>query len=204
MQEEPTVFVVDDDEQARRSVCALVRSMGLKAEEFPSADDFLANYVPGQPGCLVTDVRLIGMSGIELQERLSELGILLPVVVITAYARTPLTVRAVKAGAVNVLEKPYVEDELWDAIRQALVEDAAKRVEHEHREQLRRRAEQLTATERQVMKMIVVGLPNKVIANRLDISLRTVENRRRGVFEKMQAQSVAELVRMSIEANLDV
>lgn len=202
MPHEPTVFVVDDDDQARNSVCALVRSMGLKATPFSSAEEFLDFYVKGQPGCLVTDVRMIGMSGIELQEQLNEMGALLPVVVMTAYARTPLTVRAMRAGAVTMLDKPYDDDNLWDAIRKALAVDASQRAVREHREEIRGRVALLTPNEREVMDLIVSGKANKVIARQLDVSIRTVENRRRMVFEKMGAESVAELVRLVIDANL--
>jgi two-component system response regulator FixJ len=203
MSSEPTVFVVDDDPQARGSVCALVHSLGLRAEPFASAEQFLEHYVEGRSGCLVTDVRMLSMSGLELQEELLRRGITLPVVVLTAYARTALTVRAVKAGAVTVLEKPYHDDDLWDAIRKALAQDAAGRAEHQRRQDLRRRLEQLTPAQRQATDLIVAGKPNKVIAQELDVSVRTVEHRRREVFEAMQAGSVAELVRMVIAADLD-
>jgi len=203
MPSEPTVFVVDDDQQARGSVCVLVRSLGLRAEPFASAEQFLEHYVEGRPGCLVTDVRMLSMSGLELQEELTRRGITLPVVVLTAYARTAVTVRAVQAGAVTVLEKPYQDDDLWDAIRKALTQDVAGRAEHRHRQDIRRRLEQLTPAQRQAMDLIVVGKPNKVIAQALDVSVRTVENRRHEIFGAMQADSVAELVRMVIDADLE-
>jgi FixJ family two-component response regulator len=199
----PTVFVVDDDEQARKSVCALVRSMSVAAESFASAEEFLDRYVPGRPGCLVADVRMVGMSGIELQEELARRDVFLPVIILTAYARTPLTVRAVQAGAVTVLEKPYEEDDLWNAIRKALAHDAAKRTEHQRREDIRCRIEQLTPAERKVLDMVVAGKLNKVIAKEMDVSVRTVETRRREVFAKMQVRSVAELVRLAIDAGVD-
>ena len=157
----------------------------------------------GRPGCLITDVRMLNMSGLELQEELLRRGIALPVVVLTAYARTAITVRAVKAGAVTVLEKPYQDDDLWDAIRKALAQDAAGRTEHRHRQELQRRIARLTPAQRGVMDLIVTGKPNKVIAQELDVSIRTVENRRHEVFEVMQAGSVAELVRMVIDVDLD-
>jgi len=200
---EPTVFVVDDDELARDSVCALVRSMGILAESFCSAEDFLDHYVAGQPGCLVTDIRMLGMSGLDLQERLRELNIHMPVVVITAYANTPLTVRAMQAGAVTLLEKPCDDHELWDAIRKSLALDAEERASQEYRQELRGRIETLTPAQRKVMDLIVVGKANKVIAMELDVSIRTVEARRHEVFSKMRADSVAELVRLVLEANLD-
>jgi FixJ family two-component response regulator len=200
---EPTVFVVDDDEQARKSVCALVGSMGIAAQSFASAEQFLDGYVPGSPGCVVADVCMVGMSGIELQEELASRNVFLPVIILTAYARTPLTVRAVQAGAVTVLEKPYEEDDLWNAIRKALAQDTEKRTEHQRREEIRRRLQQLTPDERKVLEMIVAGKLNKVIAKEMDVSIRTVENRRREVFAKMQVRSVAELVRLAIEAGVD-
>ncbi len=126
---EPVVFVVDDDEHARKSVCALVCSLGLRAEAFSSAEEFLARHTRGCPGCLVTDIRMTGMSGLDLQDRLAEENIHLPVIVLTAYPRTRSTVRALKAGATTLLEKPYDEEELWDAIRKALAQENAGRAE---------------------------------------------------------------------------
>jgi FixJ family two-component response regulator len=199
---EPTIFVVDDDEQARSSVCALVRSMGMSAESFASAEDFLNRYTPGRPGCLVTDYRMLGMSGLELQEELIRRNIALPVIVLTAYARTSVAVRAMKAGAVTMLDKPYAEDDLWDAIRKALAQGAVAQTKAARREEFRRRIAALAPSERAVMDLIVGGDANKVIANKLGVSLRTVENRRHEVLEKMHADSVAELVRMVIEADL--
>jgi FixJ family two-component response regulator len=199
---EPTIFVVDDDEQARSSVCALVRSMGMSAESFASAEDFLNRYTPGRPGCLVTDYRMLGMSGLELQEELIRRNIALPVIVLTAYARTSVAVQAMKAGAVTMLDKPYAEDDLWDAIRKALAQGAVAQTKAARREEFRRRIAALAPSERAVMDLIVGGDANKVIANKLGVSLRTVENRRHEVLEKMHADSVAELVRMVIEADL--
>jgi FixJ family two-component response regulator len=201
---EPAVFVVDDDERARKSVCALVRSLGLRAESFSSAEEFLAHYTPGSPGCLVTDVRMIGMSGLDLQDRLIEQGIRLPVIVLTAYARTRSTVRAIKAGAMTLLEKPYDEEELWDAIRTALAQEAAGRAETQRRREIQERAALLTPAERAVMNLIVQGKPNKVIAKQLNMSIRTIESRRHEVFTKMGVKSVAELVRLAIEGELVV
>ena len=203
MATDPTVFVVDDDEDARDSVCVLVRSMGIPAEPFASAEEFLAGYVKGRPGCLVTDVRMLGMSGIELQEELIQRNISLPVIVLTAYARTRVTVRVMAAGAVTLLEKPYDEDELWDAIRKALARDAQRWEGVQRQREVRSRVDQLTPGERAVMDLIVQGQPNKTIARKLEISVRAVENRRSAIFTKMQADSVAELVRLVIDAKLD-
>jgi two-component system, LuxR family, response regulator FixJ len=204
MEFEPVVFVIDDDEKARKSVCALVGSLGLKAEAFSSAEEFLAHEAPSCPGCIVTDIRMIGMSGLDLQDRLNELGVRLPVIVLTAYPRTRSTVRAMKAGAVTLLEKPYDDEELWDAIRRALAQEAAGRAEAQRRRDIQARAALLTPAERHVMGLMVQGKPNKVIAKQLDLSIRTVEGRRHEVFTKMKVQSVAELVRLAIEGELVV
>ena len=195
-----TVFVVDDDEQARHSVCALVRSMDVNAESFGSAKEFLDFYTIGRPGCLVTDLRMFGMSGVELQEKMINDGISLPVIVITAYANTPLTVEVIKKGAVTLLEKPYQDDELWKAIRKALEDDAIGRQRFEQRRQIQDRIAKLSPKELDVMKRVVGGKANKVIAKELDISVRTVENRRRVVFAKMETESVAQLVQQVIQA----
>ncbi len=203
MASEPTVFVVDDDELMRTSVCALVRSMGVRAESFCSAEEFLDQYLDGRPGCLVTDVRMLGMSGLELQEILRERDILLPVIVMTAYAETRTTVRALQGGALTLLEKPFEQNELWDAIREALAKDAVHRVTLERRRDIRRRVERLTPMQRKVMDLIVAGESNKWIAKELDIGVRTVESRRREVLDRMKAGSVAELVRLAIEAKLE-
>jgi FixJ family two-component response regulator len=199
---ESTVFVVDDDERARKSVCALVRSLGLRAEAFSSGEEFLARRPPACAGCLVTDIRMLGMSGLDLQDRLGEQGIRLPVIVLTAFAGTRSTVRAMKAGALTLLEKPYDEEELWDAIRRALAQDAAGRAEAQRRGDIRARAALLTPAERSVMELVVQGKPNKIIAKQLNLSTRTVESRRHEVFTKMGVESVAELVRLAIEGEL--
>jgi two-component system, LuxR family, response regulator FixJ len=199
---EPVVFVVDDDESARKSVCALVRSLGLRADASSSAEEFLARDITACPGCIVTDLRMGGMSGLDLQDRLIERGVRLPVIVLTAYPKTRSTVRAMKAGAVTLLEKPYDEEELWDAIRRALAQEAAGRAEAERRREIQQRATLLTPAEREVMNLIVQGKPNKTIARQLDVSMRTVEGRRHEVLTKMRVDSVAELVRLAIEGEL--
>ncbi|MCA9141316.1 MAG: response regulator transcription factor [Planctomycetaceae bacterium] len=201
MEGEPTVYVVDDDAEALASVLALVRSMGLACEPFSSGEDFLALCDSGKQlsGCLVTDVRMVGMSGIELQEQLQQRGIAIPVIVLTAFARTPLTVRAMQNGAVTLLDKPYDDDDLWDAIREGLKRDAEQRAVAVVHDEVYKQLESLTPSERQVLDLVVAGLPNKVIAGRLDVSVRTVENRRREIFAKMQADSVADLVRLVVQ-----
>lgn len=203
MQDRSTVFVVDDDENARHSVCALVRSMGINTEAYSSGEEFLEHYSEEWSGCLVTDFRMVGMNGIELQEKLAQRGIPLPVIILTAYARTRLTVRAMEAGAVTLIDKPYDDEELWNAIRKALAIDVKRRVVAHKRREIQERAGLLTPGEREVMDAIVRGEPNKRIAQKLDLSVRAIENRRRAIFEKMQAGSVAELVRLVIEGDLD-
>ena len=203
MADKSTVFVVDDDENARQSVCALVRSMGIHTQAFSSGEAFLEQYIDEDAGCLVADVRMPGMSGLDLQEKLIERRILLPVILLTAYARTRLTVRGMKAGAVTLIEKPYDEEELWDAIRKALAIDGKRRVLTQRRCEIQHRASLLTPGEREVMDLIVRGEPNKRIAQKLDLSVRAIENRRHAVFQKIHAGSLAELVRLVIEGDLD-
>ncbi len=195
MTEEQTVYIVDDDPAARKSLSALASSMGLRNEVFASAEEFLKAYPEDQAGCLITDIRMLGMSGIELQERLKELDIAVPVIVITAFADTKLTVRAMKNGAITLLEKPCRDQELWEAIRAALQVDAQLRDSAIQRREIRRRMETLSDQERHVLQGVVDGKPNKLIAKELDVSIRTVEARRHAVFEKMETTSVADLVK---------
>lgn len=200
MLKESTVFIIDDDEQARNSVCALASSMGCRAEAVASAEEFLQNYRPDNRGCLVADLRLPGMSGLELQEELARRKCTLPVIILTAYAQTPITARAIKSGAVTLLDKPYRDNELREAILAALKQDAEQRPRCEHLRELRSRLESLTPEQRRVLDLVVAGKPNKAIANALEIGLRTVESRRREILTVMQANSVAELVRMVVES----
>jgi len=198
---EPTVFVVDDEPAARKSLCALVQSFGLQAESFESGEAFLEEFDPNRPGCLVTDVRMRGMSGVELQEALRNQGIALPVIIITAFAETPLTVRAMKNGAVTLLEKPCRDNELWKATRDALALDAMNRDRDAARAEIRARIAALTESERIVLDLIVSGKMNKQIAGELDLSVRTVESRRHHIFAKMKAESLADLIRLVLEAD---
>lgn len=196
----PTVFVIDDDRPARESVCLLVRSMGLRAIPFSSGEEFLAGFDLECPGCVITDVRMQGISGVELQEELQRQGIEIPIIVLTAYASTSLTVRAMKNGAVTLLDKPYRDNDLWDAIRSALTLDAAQRRQHEYQSKLRERLDRLNEREVAVLSLVLQGKANKYIARNLSVSERTVENRRRSIFQKTETNSVAELVRMAIHA----
>ncbi len=196
---EPTVFVVDDDTQARNSVCALVKSMGMRSQAFASAEEFLAEYQDRRPGCVVTDLLMPGMSGLDLQEQLLQRGFDIPVIVLTAYARTATTVQAMRAGALAVLDRPFAEDDLWEMIRQAVAMDTARHAEHDRRRNVCIRFSQLTDPEREVLDLIIQGHSNKTIAHKLDVSMRTVANRRSGIMDKMRAGSTAELLHMVFE-----
>lgn len=195
-----TVYVVDDDDAIRRSVRALLSTMDVDADDYASAEAFLQAYDGRRPACLITDVRMLGMSGLELQDRLNELGITIPVIVITAYAATPTTVRAMQQGAFTFLEKPCDEDALYNAVNKALVDDRSRREQERRETEIRQRLDSLTPKERAVFDRIVHGDANKIVARRLNLSVRTVETYRRRVFEKMHADSLAELVRMSVQA----
>lgn len=193
---QPVIYVVDDDVDSRESVRALIRQMSLQVEAFESAEEFLKAYRGHRPACLLTDHRMLGMTGVDLLENLRKNGISLACIVMTAFAETPLTVRAVKSGAVTVLEKPFSNSALWNAIHEALAEDRSKAQDETRIERLRRKLSLLTESETEVMNLIVSGLTNKVIAQQLGVSLRTVEGRRSAVFEKMEVESVAELVQL--------
>jgi FixJ family two-component response regulator len=193
-----TVFVVDDEPQARESVRALVHSMGMSAAVFHSAEEFLDQY-HGEPGCVITDFRMAGLNGIEMQEELSRRECHLPVIVVTAYASTPMTVQAIQNGAVTLLDKPYDDDHLWQAIREALAADTVRRNQLQTKAELQLRMESLTNKERDVLKLMLQGKSNKTMAGTLDVSLRTIENRRRSIFTKFGTQSVAELVALVLK-----
>ena len=196
MSQQPTVFIVDDDPGARESVSTLVRSAGLAAEAFASAEQFLAGYDRARPGCLIADIRMLEMSGIELQQRLLSEASPLPVIIISAFADAPLAVKAMQQGAVNLLQKPCRDSELLENIRKAIEIDMERRQKQAELRELRARRDSLSRDEVQVLEMIVAGKPNKIIAKELEIGLRTVEARRHNVFEKMKADSLADLVKM--------
>lgn len=200
---QPTVFVVDDEAAARKSVCALVGSFGFNVVSFASGEEFLDAYDAGQPGCLITDIRMLGMTGIDLQNKLRSKGSKLPVIVVTAHADTSLTVCAMKNGAVTLLEKPCREHDLFEAIRDAIAQSAAYRERDRRRIEIKDRLDLLTSSEREVMDMMFTGQLNKQIASQLDVSIRTVESRRHHIFEKMKANSVAELVHLVVEIRDD-
>jgi FixJ family two-component response regulator len=201
MQELPRVFVVDDDWAARESVVAMVTSKGVHAQGYASAEEFLDDFDPSWLGCLVTDVRMAGMSGVQLQETLRADGITLPVILISGYADVPTAVHTMRAGAVTFLEKPCREDDLWSAIGKAIEWHRRRREARRRAEWLEARFTQLTPGERDVMRAMVAGKPNKVIASELEIGLRTVELRRANVLQKTGAGSLAELVRLAVAAD---
>ena len=193
-----TVFVVDDDQAVRDSLSMLVRSVGLEAETFPGAAAFLEAYDPDRSGCLVLDIRMPGMSGLDLQRRLNEANAILPILFITGHGDVPVAVRAMRAGAVDFLQKPFDQQELLDRVQQALGNDARHRRELAEKDLILGRVASLTPREREVMDLVVAGLANKNVAGRLEVSQRTVEIHRARVMAKMQATSLAHLVRMAM------
>lgn len=191
------VFVVDDDPSLRESLGSLVRSAGLKFEAFASAQEFLAHPRPNVPGCLVLDVRMPGLSGLDLQQRLTEVNREIPIIFITGHGDVPVSVKAMKAGAVEFLMKPFVNEDLLEAIQRAVKRDQSMREEQALSQELTGRHELLTPREREVMKWVVSGLLNKQIAAELGTSEITVKVHRAQVMQKMKAGSLADLVRMS-------
>jgi FixJ family two-component response regulator len=194
------VFVVDDDEGARDSLCALVSSMGLTAHGYESASKFLREYDANQPGCLVTDYRMAGLSGLDLQQQLIARRIKLPVIMITAYATPSLAVQTMQQGAVTLLEKPCDDQVLAEAIRQALVRDARQRCSDAAREDCIGRLATLSPQERRVMEMMIAGKSNKLMAIELGVGMRTIEARRNRVYFKTKTESMAELIRLVLHA----
>ena len=195
----PTVFVVDDDSAVRDALKLLLRSVGHPVETFASGQDFLESYPDDQPGCLVLDIRMPGMSGLELQQHLNARHSLLPIIFITGHGDVPMAVEAMQAGAMDFIQKPFRDQDLLDRINQALDKDASNRAALSERNAIRKRLETLTPREREVMDLVVDGKANKVIAGDLNLSQRTVEIHRARVMEKMQATSLAHLVRMVLE-----
>jgi two-component system, LuxR family, response regulator FixJ len=192
----PTVFIVDDDEAVRNSLRLLIRSLGLAPVALGSARAFLDQYEPWQPGCLVLDVRMPQMSGLELQQLLNAQGAVLPVIFITGHGDVPMAVEAMQAGAFDFLQKPFREQDLIDRIQRALERDRANRAVLNQRNLIRERLESLTPREREVLELVNSGKPNKIMAAELGVSQRTVEIHRSRVMEKMGATSLAHLVRM--------
>jgi FixJ family two-component response regulator len=195
---EPTVFVVDDDQAVLDSLGMLLRSMQIGCQLFNSAQAFIDAYQAGWNGCVVLDIRMPGMSGMELHRHLTENHIVMPVIFVTGHGDVPMAVEAMHNGAFDFIQKPYRDQDLLDRINQALTWDEEHRSQEDRKRELVERYGTLTPREREVMECVVRGLANKVIAMDLDLSQRTVEIHRARVMEKMQARSLAELVRMSM------
>jgi len=197
---EPTVFIVDDDPAVRDSLHLLLRSVGMAGETYCSGEEFLAAYDPNRPGCVLLDVRMPGMSGLELQQRLSSLQSHLPVVFLTAHGDVPMAVEAVQEGALDFVQKPFRDQDLIDRVQRAIAQDDARRERFLARKEIADRLASLSRREREVMRLVVDGKANRVVARELGISQRTVEIHRANVMRKMQATSVSHLVRMALQS----
>jgi two-component system, LuxR family, response regulator FixJ len=195
---EPTVFAVDDDSATLDSLARLIGAIFPRVETYSSASGFLDSYEPSRPGCLVLDVAMPGMSGLELHEKLIAAGIQLPVIFITGHANVRMAVDAMQAGAVDFIEKPFQEHDLWNSISKAFEIDGKNRLEQMQREEYEERMAALSSGEQKVLELILDGDFNKEIAVKLDLSIRTVEDRRARLMRKLGANSVVELVRMAM------
>ena len=198
----PVVFVVDDDEAVCRSLSVLIEDIGLEVRTFTSAQQFLGAYDPQQSGCLVLDVRMSGMSGLELQSRLRELGYEIPIIIITGHADVPMAVEAMKAGALDFIEKPFRDQILLDNIQKAIEFDAQTRRNRKESQDVQSRIQNLTRRERQIMDLLVLGKTNKTIAYELGISQKTVDFHRANILDKAGVDSVVELLRLTQKAKL--
>ncbi len=197
---EPTVFIVDDDSAVLKGLRLLVKSLRMNVETYLSAQEFLDSYDPARPGCLVLDVRMPGISGLELQEKLRKRNISIPVIIMTGYGEVAVAVEAMKKGAMMFVEKPISDQVLLDQIQKAIAKDARIRQEQAAQKTITSRLELLTSRERQVMDLVIAGKLNKVIARELGVSQKTVEFHRSNIMKKMKVDSLAELVRLVIES----
>ena len=200
IQSEPTVFIVDDDSSVLKGLSRLMKSVELNEETYSSAQDFLDSYNPEQPGCLLIDMRMPGISGLELQEILQSMNILIPTIIITGYGEVTDAVQAMKNGAIDFIEKPFKGQYLLDQVHKAIAEDAQIRKKQAQQQVVSASLALLTAREREVMDLVIAGKANKVIALELGLSMKTVEFHRAHVMKKMKVDSVAELVDMCISA----
>jgi RNA polymerase sigma factor (sigma-70 family) len=198
--QKPTVFIVDDDPAIRFAMQALMDSVNLEHEIFESGDEFLGKITEQRPGCLVLDIRMPGLGGLELQEELIKRGNTLPIIFITGHGDVPMAVEAMQKGAVDFIQKPFRDQELLDRVREAIATDEERREEQQLHAEVTERLSRLTNREREVFDLVVTGKPNKVIAYELGVSQRTVEIHRARVMEKMQARSLADLVKMHMTA----
>jgi FixJ family two-component response regulator len=197
-----TVYIIDDDDSIRAAIQGLLKSVGLRSKSFANADEFLGSEHPNGPGCMILDVRLPGLSGLDVQRTMAEAGIQIPIIFITGHGDIPMTVKAMKSGAVEFLTKPFRDQDLLDAIQQALDRDRINRQQQSETSELESRYRILSAREREVMALVVSGLLNKQIASELGTSEITVKIHRRQVMRKMEAGSLADLVRFAEKIKL--
>jgi FixJ family two-component response regulator len=198
--ESPVVFIVDDDPAIRSLISKLIQSVGLRAQAFASSQEFLSQPPPSDPACLVLDVRMPGLSGLDLQERLAQLGLDIPIIFITGFGNVPQSVRAMKAGAVDFLQKPFENQTLLDAVDRALERDRTARLAHGEINEIEARLATLTPREYEVFILVATGLANKQVADELGLSEKTVKIHRGHVMQKMEARTFADLVRMAEKA----
>ena len=198
MSQQSSVFIVDDDQEVRDALQLLMESVGLQVECFGSAQEYLDRFDPQRPGCIVLDVRMPGMSGLDLQARLAEERLCPPIIIITGHGDVPMAVRAVQAGAMNFIEKPFNDQELLDSVHRAIEQDARQRGDVSRLAEIEERYQRLTPREREVLELVIAGRRNKLIAAELGVSQSTVEAHRAKVMEKMEADTLSELMRMML------